>query len=89
MNLKVRKCPNCGSNSIVEKDGTYACMNCRTFFDDVNSFKITQTVITRDETKIEKYRTENKDKKMSFIMASICFGFAFAMIILVAIIIKK
>lgn len=63
MNLKERRCPNCGGNEIFERDGTFVCMNCRTFFDDANDVKITQTQIIRDEAELEKIRyAKEKDK---------------------------
>lgn len=49
-----RKCPNCGSNEILEKNGTFVCMNCKTFFDMPTN---TTTIhIYRNETEIEKMK---------------------------------
>ena len=56
MKLRIRKCPNCGSGEILEKNGTYVCMNCRSFFDDENEYKV--KVTTRDETEIEQAKSE-------------------------------
>lgn len=58
MVLEERKCPNCGSNEILEKNGTYVCMNCRTFFDRPKDIKITK--IERDETEIERIKSEER-----------------------------
>lgn len=60
MVLEERKCPNCGSNEILEKNGTFVCMNCRTFFD--RPIGTTTTHIFIDETEIEK----NKFNKYVF-----------------------
>lgn len=60
MVLEHRKCPNCGSGEILEKDGAYVCMNCRTFFDNPNDIKVTTKTITRDETEIEKIKSEER-----------------------------
>lgn len=61
MVLEKRQCPNCGSNEILEKDGTFVCMNCRTFFDNPN--EITVTNVIRDEAKIEKIKMEERERK--------------------------
>lgn len=78
MVLEERKCPNCGSGEVLEKDGTFVCMNCRTFFDNPQNIKITK--VTRDETKIEKAlakeRTEKNEFKMVMILIPTLFGIA-------------
>ena len=82
MVLEERKCPNCGSSELIEKDGTYVCMNCRTFFDNPNDLKIT----TRDETKIEQIRSKERMKKdehkfnIKFVLA--WFGAMIALLII-------
>lgn len=63
MTLEERKCPNCGSGEVLEKDGTFVCMNCRTFFDNPNDLKITKTTIVRDETEIEKAQAKERSNK--------------------------
>lgn len=78
MVLEERKCPNCGSGDVLEKDGTFVCMNCRTFFDNPQHIKITK--VTRDETKIEKAlakeREEKNKLKMLMILLPTLFGIA-------------
>ena len=75
MLLEERKCPNCGSGQILEKDGTFVCMNCRTFFDKPQDVIVTH--VERDETEIERIKsaerleidrrnTEEKRKKDAF-----------------------
>lgn len=76
MVLEERKCPNCGSGDILEKDGTFVCMSCRTFFDNPNHKKTTNINISRNETKIEqmkhKERMQKEDNKF-FILGILLF----------------
>ena len=58
MVLEERKCPNCGSNEILEKNGTFVCMNCRTFFDRPKS--TTTTHVYRNETEIERIKSNER-----------------------------
>lgn len=58
MVLEERKCPNCGSNELLEKDGTFVCMNCRTFFDKPQD--VTVTRIERNETEIERIKSAER-----------------------------
>ena len=97
MILEERKCPNCGSNDILEKNGTFVCMNCRTFFDDPRDITITH--VERNETEIERIRSQErlKDSKLrekkrqdeqAIKVASICFGFSLLMAIIVLLVLK-
>ena len=58
MVFEERKCPNCGSNEVLEKNGTFVCMNCRTFFDKPQD--VTVTHIERDETEIERIKSQER-----------------------------
>lgn len=58
MVLEERKCPNCGSNDVFEKDGTFVCMNCRTFFDRPKD--VTVTHIERNYTEIERIKSQER-----------------------------
>ncbi len=58
MILEERKCPNCGSNEVLEKNGTFVCMNCRTFYDKPQD--ITVTRIERNETEIERIKSQER-----------------------------
>jgi len=80
MVLEERKCPNCGSGELLEKDGTFVCMNCRTFFDNPNDIKITKTI--RDETKIEKIKAKERRAKEDDKFAIILIGMFLAALIL-------
>lgn len=93
MILEERKCPNCGSNDILEKNDTFVCMNCRTFFDRPQD--VTVTRIERNETEIERIKsaerleldrrkTEEKrlKDKQEWKVAIGCIIFVFVMFIL-------
>ena len=80
MVLEERKCPNCGSGELLEKDGTIVCMNCRTFFDNPNDIKITKTV--RDEAKIEKIKAEERREKEGDKFAIILIGMFLVVLII-------
>lgn len=56
MILEERICPNCGSNEVLEKDGTFVCMDCHTFFNRPKEVIIKH--ITRDENEIERFKSE-------------------------------
>lgn len=58
MLLEERKCPNCESGQILEKDGTFVCMNCRTFFDKPQDVIVTH--VERDETEIERIKSAER-----------------------------
>ena len=73
MVLKQRKCPNCGSSEILEKDGTFVCMQCRTFFDNPNEITITNVI--RDEAKLEKLKIEERERqKGDKVVLILCIG---------------
>lgn len=80
MVLEERKCPNCGSNDVWEKDGTFACMNCKTFFDNPNYKKSEHvtTRIIRDETEIARIKAKERSDKFEngILVAAISFAFA-------------
>lgn len=88
MLLEERRCPNCGSNEIAEKNGTYACMNCRTFFDNPNVFHVTKVSISRDETEIERQKTERFKLTNDTITLLISVGFVIALFIGLVLLIK-
>ena len=58
MKLEERKCPNCGSNEVLEKDGTFVCMSCRTFFDRPKD--VTVTHVERNDTEIERIKSAER-----------------------------
>ena len=81
MVLEERKCPNCGSNDVWEKDGSYVCMNCKTFFDNPN-FKKSEHVITsiiRDEAEIERSKHEDKSDRRGVMFAVFVLIYMFVM----------
>lgn len=79
MALEERKCPNCGSTHLIQKDELIICQNCEATYKDKNHFKVTNVHIIRDEAKIAKIKAKEKedaqDKKVAkialFVMAGI------------------
>lgn len=61
MALEERKCPNCGSTHLIQKDDLIICQNCEATYKDTNHFKVTNVHIIRDEAKIEKIKAKERE----------------------------
>lgn len=69
MSLEEMKCPNCGSDHLIQRDVFIECQHCGATYRDSSHFKVTKVNIIRDEAKIEKIkakdRQDERDKKVT------------------------
>lgn len=78
MALEERKCPNCGSTHLIQKDDLIICQNCEATYKDTNHYKVTNVHIIRDEAKIAKIKAKEReavqDKKVTKVALLVMAG---------------